>query len=467
MPELHDTHRSPADAVRAAVDAAEARRRGRESSARLWRVAPAAAGVCVLVAAVNWWARGPVALPIGIVAVAVLGLAAYVRVLTRRHPVTDDIASRIDADGQFGGELRSASWFAAREAPDEWAQFHLERAASRFAGVDWPALYPSIASGRPRAVTAGLLAAAVAIGALTPGRARVEARGPLNIPVTGSTLARGKGMRLEMLPEDLRQQIEDLLASAEQGTGTAQKQTEAAEMIWNMFTALNSDINADKLKELAKRMDPTNQGSASQAAKKLEELAGRSVKAADTRELPQDLRQALTDLGSALATAADAEQQAADTNAANSPAPSSNGSANANATSADGPQSLENAAIQMSRDGNAAAGAGMMMMSSQMNAMGNPSAGFGGAGNSNTQANTGVPPLDLNEALRRETIEASADTTGDNVLSETRRKTEHGQATVGFTHSASGTSDRSRATAPPPVPEDLRGTVQSYFNRKQ
>jgi hypothetical protein len=233
-----------------------------------------------------------------------------------------------------------------------------------------------------------------------------------------------------------------------------------------MFTALNSDINAEKLKELAKRMDPTNQGSAAEAAKKLNELAGRSVKAADTRELPKDLQQALRDLGEALTTAADAEQQAAESNAA-SQSSSSGAQANANSTAGDGPQSLENAQIQMSREGDAAAGAGMMMMSSQMNAMGNPSAGFGGAGNANTQAPAGAAPLDLTEALRKETVEASADTTGDNVMSETRRKTEHGQATVGFTRSASGTSDRSRATAPPPVPEDLRGTVQSYFNRKQ
>ena len=71
------------------------------------------------------------------------------------------------------------------------------------------------------------------------------------------------------------------------------------------------------------------------------------------------------------------------------------------------------------------------------------------------------------QALRRETVEASADTAGENVLSETRRKTERGQATVGFTQGAAGPSDRSRASAPPPVPEDRRGTVQTYFSRKQ
>lgn len=466
MPQVSQGSLGSAEVVRAAVEAAEARRRGRDLSVQIWRIAPAVAGVCLLVAGANWWMRGPVAVPSVVAAAAIIGLAAYGRVQGRRRVVSDAVALRIDTDGAFGGELRSASWFAGRDQRDEWAEFHLERAASRLASADWAALYPPIPSSRPRLITAGLLIAAVGVGVMTPGRARVEARGPFSIPVSGGAMVRGKAMPLEMLPEDLRKRIEDLLASAENRTGSEAQQTEAAKMIWNMFTALNSDIDAEKLKELAKAMDPTKQGSAAQAAKKLNELAGRSLKAADTRELPADLRQALSALGDAMVSAAEAEQKVADANAANqTPAPNSKGDANASA--ANGAPNLDDASIQMSRDGDASAGAGMMMMSSQMKAMGNPSAGFGGAGNSGAQANAGVAPMDLTEALRRETVEASADTTGDNVMSETRRKTEHGQATVGFTRGAAGTSDRSRATSPPPVPEDLRGAVQSYFNRKQ
>jgi hypothetical protein len=74
---------------------------------------------------------------------------------------------------------------------------------------------------------------------------------------------------------------------------------------------------------------------------------------------------------------------------------------------------------------------------------------------------------DFEQALRRETVDASADTPGANVLSEVRRKTEHGQATVAFSHSASGPSDASRAAAPPAVPEGRRASVQTYFTRKQ
>jgi hypothetical protein len=91
--------------------------------------------------------------------------------------------------------------------------------------------------------------------------------------------------------------------------------------------------------------------------------------------------------------------------------------------------------------------------------------GFGGGGRSGPPPTNGTMP-GLADALRHETIEASTDTAGQNVLSETRRQTERGQATVPFTQTAPGASDRSLAGAPPPVPEDRRATVQSYFTRQ-
>jgi hypothetical protein len=74
---------------------------------------------------------------------------------------------------------------------------------------------------------------------------------------------------------------------------------------------------------------------------------------------------------------------------------------------------------------------------------------------------------ELEAALRRETVEASMDNSGDNVQTEARRKTEHGQATVTYAQSAAGAVDRGRAVAPPPVPESRRAAVQTYFIRKQ
>jgi hypothetical protein len=63
-------------------------------------------------------------------------------------------------------------------------------------------------------------------------------------------------------------------------------------------------------------------------------------------------------------------------------------------------------------------------------------------------------------------VEASQDSPGENVDTEIRRKTEHGNATVTFTGSASGNFDRTRAAAAPPVPEARRSGVQTYFVRK-
>ena len=73
----------------------------------------------------------------------------------------------------------------------------------------------------------------------------------------------------------------------------------------------------------------------------------------------------------------------------------------------------------------------------------------------------------LAQAFSHETVEASQDNPGDNVETEVRRKTEQGTSSIAFTHGAAGQFDKSRAAAPPPVPEARRSGVQTYFIRKQ
>ena len=72
----------------------------------------------------------------------------------------------------------------------------------------------------------------------------------------------------------------------------------------------------------------------------------------------------------------------------------------------------------------------------------------------------------LAAAFKQEIVEASQDNPGDNIDTEVRRKSEQGTSTVGFTHGAAGQFDKSRAPAPPPVPEARRNGVQSYFVEK-
>jgi hypothetical protein len=457
-------HHSSADGVRAAVASAAARRRDQDVWRRLWRVAPAAALVALAAAAASRWLGASIIVSLVPVAVVLLAFVAHVYVLGRKRTISDALAARLDDEGGFRGELRSAYWFASRGAGDEWTGLHLDRAAARLGPIDWNERYPAIRATAARLATAGLLVAAVGAAIGVHGRMSAPRRA-LSTPVAAATAdaAAQPPAQMQMLPPDLLKQLEELLANAEQGK-KAVPQTDKAIDIWNMFAALNSDIDPDKLKELAKAMDPTKRANAQQAAKKLNEMAGRSLKAADVNELPADMRQALEDLGMQLSQAADAEQRAASDSAKNASA-STDGPANQ--ASADAPPSLDQASFQMAKESNAAAGAGMMMMAPQLGPRGNPSqGGFGGGGNSGPPPNNGSLAA-LTQALRKETVEASADTAGENVLSETRRKTEHGQATVGFTRGDAVGAGPSRASAPPPVPEDRRGTVQTYFTRTQ
>jgi hypothetical protein len=306
--------------------------------------------------------------------------------------------------------------------------------------------------------------AAVALVVIVPARTRVRASDVVATAGPATPGAPSSLPMMQLIPPDLRKRLEDLLAAAEAGKMSKEQTKQAAE-IYNLFASLNEDIDTEKLKELAKAMDPTQQGSSQQAAKKMTELAGRTLKAADTKGLPQDVRKALEDLGMQISESADAEARSAGDDATPSGSPGKD-SAQAGATPSNGAPNLDQTSIEFSKDSDAGAGAGMMMMSEQPGSLGDPSSGFGGAGGGAKTNGAGKMP-GLEQALRRETVEASADTAGANVLSEVRRKTEHGQATVGFTHSEAGPSDRTRAAAPPAVPEGRRAIVQTYFTRKQ
>lgn len=451
--------------MRAAVAAGDARRRSREANHRLWRVAPAVAAGCLLVAGVSWWMGASSVTPLLVTALSAAGVAAYTIAQRRVRAVSDAVAARIDADAGLAGELRSASWFAAREERDEWVAFHLSRAADRLSDFNWSQLYPPVRALRAQVVTGAMLAGAIAIAwSLSDHSASGVSASPIR--VAGQTMTGEMPGQLEMVPEDLRRQIEELLAAAAQGTLAGEKQTKRALELWNMFEQINADMDPEALKALAKAMDPTKKGSADMASKALMDLANKAQKAAEAKGLSGDMKKALEDLGMEMAQSADAEQRmaASDSQNAQKSSTGSGKDGEPGAASAEA-GSLDQANIQFSKD-TAGAGASMMMMSSQMGPKGDPAAGFGGAGNSGEAPNNGTMP-GLQQALRRETVEASEDVLGENVLSETRKKTEHGQATVTYTRGASGASDRSKASAPPTVPEGRRAAVQTYFTRKK
>jgi hypothetical protein len=457
---------SPADAVRTAVAAAASRRHRRNVMRRLWLSAPFAATTCLLVVLAARWAGTPRAVPLLAIGLFVVGSAVYVYLRERERASADAVAASIDEDGGFGGELRSAIWFAARGSHDEWALCHLDRAATRLAATEWQNLYPTVGAWSARGVTAGLLVAALALVGTWPHAATLRA----SVPVAAGDAAALSGQDerpLVMIPADLRKRIEELIAAAERGTLSTDDQKAKALELYNLFTQVNSDVDPEKLAELAKAMDPEHGGTAGQAAKKLWDLAGHIQTAADARGTPEDLRKALESLGLQVTASAAAEdrkasedgQQTASAGAGNNAQPSDQAASN-------GPASLDPDSIQISKDATAGASAGMTMLSDMPGQRGQAGGGFGGGGRSGPAPAAGTMP-GLADALRHETIEASTDTAGQNVLSETRRQTERGRATASFTDAAPGASDRSLAGVPPPVPEDRRATVQSYFTRPQ
>ena len=125
---------------------------------------------------------------------------------------------------------------------------------------------------------------------------------------------------------------------------------------------------------------------------------------------------------------------------------------------------MQELSVQISRQADAGGAAGIMMMANPDDQGGGPpGAGVGGAGGDDQAAAAAAA---LAAAFKQEVVEASQDTPGDNVDTEIRRKTEQGSAKISFTQAATAQFDKSRAAAPPPVPEARRNGVQSYFIRK-
>ena len=85
------------------------------------RLAPAAAGVGLLVALATRFAGGPLAIPLGVLATFAAGFIIYVIHRRRDRDVSDRVAMSVDTDAGLGGELRSAHWFATSGTDDEWA----------------------------------------------------------------------------------------------------------------------------------------------------------------------------------------------------------------------------------------------------------------------------------------------------------------------------------------------------------
>jgi hypothetical protein len=451
-----ETPRPAADAdVRDAIAAADDLRRRRAAARAVWRVAPRIAAGGLGLAAVGWWIGWPRSLTIAALAGIVLSLALVYVFSRRRRPVTDAIASQIDAEAALGGELRSAGWFASRDVRDAWADLHLTRAAARLRDANWTELYPPVRARRARAASISMIAAATIVAVAVPERAGL----PWGAPAQA---AKGDPSAEPVeLPPELQMQLEELLAAAETGTVPIEGNSVTAIQMRELLERLGQLHDRELLKALARAMDADNRADASAA--ELKDLADRARHAAELNASAREFREAMEQLARNLSEAARAEQmETGEAREGRSPENARAGDAGDMSAST----ALDEATIQAVKEAQAAAGGDAVFMTSSQDARAGaapPGAGVGGAGSSNAQGNMTA----IERALRQEIIDASADNAGANVEAQIRRRTEQGQATSEYTHAAAGRSDRSRAAAPPAVPESRRAGVQRYFIRKQ
>ncbi len=445
---------TPDELVRAELARADSLRRLRENRLRLWRMAPWTAAVCAAVASIARLARWPVWIPLSLLAVPLVILAAYALLARRARPLTDETAADLDAHARLDGEARSAFWFAEHDVRDAWIDFHLARAAERLRAIDWAGLYPAPAAGRAKLATGLMVAAAIALVVLIPGGAGIAASDGHRRPSV--TAAQRPGV-IVALPPDLRKQLEAMLVAAESGQGRALTAAEVRDLL-------------ARLDELAHR-DPAKQAGSPAAAPgerpaneaDIKAFAERAKKASESTSLEPEVRDALSDMADKLGEADQNANAMASRDPEDAAAARDSGGETQQSKSGGGKQ--DSASVQSVKEAAGGSAAGVMMMTSDDAS--NARDGGLGLGGGSADRNGGGHLAELGAALRKETIEAARDLQGENVQTERRRQTEHGDATTAYSRSAAPPAERGSSTAPPPVPESRRAAVKSYFIRKQ
>jgi hypothetical protein len=438
---------SSATLIRDVVARADRRARARDGGRALARLAPLAAAAVLLLAGAARLAGWRPALVFAALGVAVTALAGYYLLTRRLRPATDAVAARVDADASLDGELRSAHWFAIHPDQDPWTAYHVDRAAERATRVDWAALYPRARAGRAWAATAACVLAAVALSVSMPARL-----------APGQVIVDGVAIDADQLPLELRKKLEALMAAMEEGKASAAETAATLEQLKDLMAKFDPELQK-KLEAMLKNM-PLNAEAPKGKALDADELAERAKNADSAAGLPEDVRWALEDLAARLANSSADQRQ---TNADN-PSASETGEKGMGSQQAQTEMGAAQASMQMVKEAAADPGDAKMMMGG--GAMGGDSRpGAGG----NTGAEAGAADaLLIAKALRKELVEAAQDTTGENVDKEDiRRKTEQGKSAMGFTRAAPpATVERSRADAPPAVPEARRDLLQRYFIRR-
>jgi hypothetical protein len=405
---------------------------------RVWRVAPFAAALFLLVAIAGRFSGWPAAMALAGGAAIAAVLAAYALLPRRHHVVSDPEAAALDDRAALHGELRSAHWFVAHAAANDWVDHHVSGAAERVHATPWPELYARRRMPRLYGVTAALAGAAVIVALMGPTTRAAVAPG-LQL---GGPVMPGRPLTVA----DIERQLAALLATLE-AADPADARPVTEEDIRKLLDAVRQ---SQKQKEAAGR---TN----SEIDKQLKERLDR---AAESAKLDPDVKDALKDLKEALSTAKD--QNAKAEKAAGETADKS-GAPQGDAQSKSGGQ--QDATGQVRSDAQPGAGVGIVAMT---NTPGTPSkdAGLGLGGGDSGSPNSGVM-VDIGAALRRETLESGAGQSEGDPVTDLRHKTDRGQASVGFSRGAAAATERGRTNAVPVIPEARRPAARAYFQRKR
>jgi hypothetical protein len=452
------TDRHPGAIIRTSIIAADRLRRRRDATSHAWRLAPVITGAGLALAVAARWGGWSRLLVFGVLAAAVAALGFYVWIRGRARAVSDPMAERIDHDAAMNGELRSAMWFADQTPDNAWVGLHLDRAAARVERVDWAGLYPRVQARRAQVAAAVMAVATLVLSITLPERFGFRPEGAV---IREAREANASDRIAEVLPPELLKQLEDLLAAAESTTATPAQRAATAAELRALLAQLGQMKDAEAMKALSRALDP-NASKTALSAKDLKSLAERAKKTAEMANLSPEMRKALEKLSDNLE---DVSEATAGPPQDPKDAAGSKDTQRGDASQSSGKSDVDASSIQSVKESSAGGGAGVLMMSNEEGAMaGEPGLGVGGGSSPN---NGGGQMAAIAQALKKETVDASTDNAGDNVITDVHRKTEEGAATVGFARSASRTFDRSRAAAPPPVPEDRRQGVQTYFIRKQ
>jgi hypothetical protein len=416
----------------------------------------AAFGLCAgLIGGVRGWS---VAFPLTLLATGFCVLVVYACLTRRTRTIPDTVAAAIDADADLHGELRSANWFAASDLRDGWAAFHVDRAADRIAAIDWSSIYPRRTDRRAKLTTGGIALATLLLPLALP---RLSGLAPINKDARPAARVASRARPIAGVPVDLPKDLEALLSAAENGTLRVETAAEAA-ALGDLIDRLKQLHGADSLKQLARAMtsdaDAAHQKSTEAIMKA---LAERAERAADNLAVPPPMRDALETLADDLSQLAQAERAAnRDPRDATPALTPQDGSA----VQTNGSAKQDEMSIQAVRDADSGGGAAVLMVANPNANGSDPGSGLGGGSGAEAQQGR---MADIAQALRRETVEANANSEGSDTLTDRRRKSERGQASVSFTRSATRTFDTGRTSAPPAVPEARRAAIQTYFVRKQ